>query len=280
MWTLEEDDQLRAVVQQEGIGKWQEKSEAFTSRSSGALRHRWNTMSLENEKPPLATINAKPSAPWNLEQKEEPGSMVDETEEDQRNRQQMMTPTLLCRSAASPKDQNCAARGQRWSKDEAAKLTELVERDGPGQWAEKAAELGTSRTWSAVSQQWSNIERSSRGCADDQPSYRRSPWSLNEDDLLRKAVKKHGSASDISWTSVAAMVPGRPPKRCSERWYNHVDPSVSHAPWSAEENAQLLSLYQVYDGKWFEIAAKIPGRPDQAYVVPAMLDSAPARTRL
>ena len=94
--------------------------------------------------------------------------------------------------------------------------------------------------------------------------YRRSPWSPNEDDLLRKAVKKHGSAPDITWTSVAAVVPGRSAKQCRERWCNHIDPSISHEPWSEEENALLLRRYQDHDGKWCEIAAALPGRPDEA----------------
>jgi len=98
-----------------------------------------------------------------------------------------------------------------------------------------------------------------------QPAYRKGPWSPNEDDLLRKAVKKHKRRmSDIPWTSVAAMVPGRSAKQCRERWRNHVDPSISHAPWSEEENALLLRLYRDHDGKWCEISAALPGRPDEA----------------
>ena len=94
-----------------------------------------------------------------------------------------------------------------------------------------------------------------------EPAYRKSPWKPNEDELLRTAVMKHGSGS---WSSVAAMVPGRLPKQCRERWHNHVDPSISHEPWSEEENVLLLRRYQDYDGKWSEISVALPGRPDNA----------------
>ena len=81
--------------------------------------------------------------------------------------------------------------------------------------------------------------------------------------MLRTAVMKHGSSRG-SWSSVAAMVPGRVPKQCRERWHNHVDPSVSHEPWSEEENALLLRRYQDCDGKWSEISVALTGRPDNA----------------
>ena len=41
-WTPEEDEELRAAVEREGLGKWQQKAEAFsTLRSGDSLRHRW-----------------------------------------------------------------------------------------------------------------------------------------------------------------------------------------------------------------------------------------------
>ena len=190
-WTPEEDKELRAAVEREGIGKWHQKSEAFTSsRSAGALRHRWNTISLENKKPQLATISAKPS--------------------------------------------------------------------GVDDWDLKAELLGTGRTAKALERKWEDSR-----AAEDQPSYRRNPWSLNEDDLLRKALKKHNPETG-SWNGVAAMVPGRSASQCRNRWRNYVDPSISHEPWSEEENALLLRRYQDHDGRWCEIAAAFPGRPDEA----------------
>ena len=109
-----------------------------------------------------------------------------------------------------------------------------------------------------------DLEKQQQAPARNQePAYRKSPWNPNEDELLRTAVMKHGSGRG-SWSSVAAMVPGRVPKQCRERWHNHVDPSISHEPWSEEENALLLRRYQDYDGKWSEISVALPGRPDNA----------------
>ena len=121
----------------------------------------------------------------------------------------------------------------------------------------------------ALRQRWevlsSKLDAGLESRSVQQPAYRRSLWSPNEDDLLRKAVKKHKRRmSDIPWASVAAMVSCRSPKQCRERWRNHIDPSISHAPWSEEENALLLRRYQDHDGKWCEISAALPGRPDEA----------------
>ena len=228
---------LETLVAEDGPGDWEKKAQALgTGRTAKSLENKWSRRSQ------AAKPSPKPEMP--------------------RGTGQWGTGQFRGRPPGVP----------NWSKDEVAKLTELVRRDGPGRWVEKAAELGTGRTGTAVSKKWVNM----KGCPDSDsqpsyhrrpyqlPAYRKSPWSPNEDDLLRKAVTKLGTVSEISWTSVAAMVPGRSPKQCRERWRSHVDPSISHEPWSEEENALLLRRYQDHDGKWCEISVALPGRPDQA----------------
>eukprot|EP01108_Squamamoeba_japonica_P004799 TRINITY_DN3798_c0_g1_i2.p2 TRINITY_DN3798_c0_g1~~TRINITY_DN3798_c0_g1_i2.p2 ORF type:complete len:148 (+),score=44.40 TRINITY_DN3798_c0_g1_i2:506-949(+) len=45
---------------------------------------------------------------------------------------------------------------------------------------------------------------------------------------------------------------------------NVLDPSVSQAPWSAEEDRRLMELAEEHDCKWSRIAGLLPGRTDQA----------------
>ena len=167
-------------------------------------------------------------------------------------------------------------------------LETLVAEDGSGDWEEKARALGTGRTAKSVENKWYRHSLSGSPGMRAKPSpkpemppgtgqwgighrsglgtYRRTPWSLNEDDLLRKAVKTFRSSArgrqDILFS--AAMVPGRSGKQCRERWRNHVDPSISREPWSEEENALLLRLYEEHYGRWCEISVAFAGRPDEA----------------
>ena len=148
-------------------------------------------------------------------------------------------------------------------------LETLVAEEGPGDWEKKAQALGTGRTAKAVELKWSRRSQAAKPSPPrsyQQPAYRKVPWSPNEDDLLREAVKTFRPTAqgrqDILFS--AAMVPGRSAKQCRERWRNHVDPSISREPWSEEENALLLRLYQEHDGRWCDISVAIPGRPNEA----------------
>ena len=233
---------LETLVAEDGSGDWEKKAQALgTGRTAKSLENKWSRRSR------AAKPSPKPEMP--------------------RGTGQWGTGQFRGRPAGVP----------NWSKDEVAKLTELVRRDGPGRWVEKAAELGTGRTCHALSQKWLNRKERSDwdGLASrDQTSrpspttgtYHRTPWSLNEDYLLRKAVMtfRHAPQGRQDILFSAAMVPGRSAKQCRERWRNHVDPSISREPWSEEENALLLRLYEERYGKWCDISVAFPGRPDEA----------------
>lgn len=87
------------------------------------------------------------------------------------------------------------------------------------------------------------------------------PWTAEEDAEVVRLVAKHGPKG---WSTIAAHIPHRVGKQCRERWQNHLDPSVSKAPWSAEEEAELLRLHKEIGNKWVEIANRMPGRTDSS----------------
>lgn len=87
------------------------------------------------------------------------------------------------------------------------------------------------------------------------------PWSEDEDQQVIQLVGVYGPRR---WSEIATHIPGRVGKQCRERWQNHLDPSVSKAAWSPEEEAKLLRLHNAIGNKWVEIAKRMPGRTDSS----------------
>ena len=124
---------------------------------------------------------------------------------------------------------------------------------GAHNWARISTEhlAGHDRSELQCCQRWQKVLR---------PGLIKGPWTQEEDEALARCIE----LGVTKWSDIAERIPGRISKQCRERWCNHVDPSISHEPWSEEENALLLRRYRDHDGKWCEIAAALPGRPDEA----------------
>ncbi len=93
-------------------------------------------------------------------------------------------------------------------------------------------------------------------------------WTPIEDQRLIEAVMQNGTKN---WAYVGTTMQylsrgecNRTGKQCRERWHNHLDPTLSHAPFSAEEDAKLIRLQEIFDNKWTEISKRMPGRSDNA----------------
>lgn len=90
----------------------------------------------------------------------------------------------------------------------------------------------------------------------------RSPhWSLEEDKRLLEAVQQHGSSN---WEAVATFVGnGRSKAQCSQRFHRVIDPKISKANWTQEEEEKLLKAVEQFGDKaWTRVAAQFGNRTD------------------
>jgi hypothetical protein len=95
----------------------------------------------------------------------------------------------------------------------------------------------------------------------DGGNLRKVPWTSEEDANLLNAVTDVGA---ISWAAVAHKITGRTGKQCRERWYNQLNPDITKAAWTTEEELVLLQAHRELGNKWVDIAKRLHGRSDNS----------------
>lgn len=83
-------------------------------------------------------------------------------------------------------------------------------------------------------------------------------WTLEEDELLRRAVQAHDGKN---WKRIADYFTDRTDVQCLHRWQKVLNPNLIKGPWTQEEDRQIVELVQEYGAKkWSVIAQRLPGR--------------------
>jgi hypothetical protein len=118
-------------------------------------------------------------------------------------------------------------------------------------WNELAS-LFPGKTPQQIAERWEKVLN---------PALTKGSWTREEDETIIKYVEQHGIKD---WTKLAGLLPGRIGKQCRERWRNHLDPDVNHAPWTEQEDEILINCHETIGTKWVKIAEYLPGRSDNA----------------
>ena len=145
---------------------------------------------------------------------------------------------------------NCTKK-VRWTKDEDELLLSLIGKSESPNWSLIAASF-PQKTTQQVTERWEKVLN---------PNLVKGSWTREEDETIIKFVQEFGSKN---WTRLSSLLPGRIGKQCRERWRNHLDPSISHATWTKEEDDLLMSLHEKYGNAWVKISAFMPNRSDNA----------------
>ncbi|CAK85418.1 unnamed protein product (macronuclear) [Paramecium tetraurelia] len=86
----------------------------------------------------------------------------------------------------------------------------------------------------------------------------RRAWAQQEDEQLRQAIKLHGT----NWLVVASALTNRNPSQCAQRW-KRIKPNnlfSKRQSWTQKEDNLLLTLVELHNKNWVQIAKKIPNR--------------------
>ena len=90
-------------------------------------------------------------------------------------------------------------------------------------------------------------------------------WSTVEDDTLVSLVEDH-----LQWGKIASVLNEqihngqlvRTGKKCKERWYNHLCPSINRSEWTPEEDLRALEGYKRLGNMWKLITREVGNRTE------------------
>lgn len=82
-------------------------------------------------------------------------------------------------------------------------------------------------------------------------------WTKEEDDKLLHNIEIFGTEN---WLAVANSMPTANIFQCKQQYYNHLDPLISHEPFTIEEDVLIIKKVNELGKNWIDISKFLPGK--------------------
>jgi hypothetical protein len=142
-------------------------------------------------------------------------------------------------------------KSMKWQKDDDELLMRIMSQSERPNYA-SLAQLFPGKTGQQVAERWDKVLN---------PALTKGSWTRAEDEVIIEFVRAHGTKK---WQKLSDLLPGRIGKQCRERWRNHLDPAINHAPWTPDEDRQLVEFHRQFGNAWVKIAGLMRNRSDNA----------------
>lgn len=153
------------------------------------------------------------------------------------------------------------SKPRHWTQDEDQLLRDAVGMFGEKKW-KQIAEQVPDRNHTQCLQRWSKVLA---------PGLKKGQWEKIEDKMLvslvtaeLSVVKVKDGKTKLNWGKISRSIKGRTAKQCRERWVNNLDPEITKAAWTEDEDTLLLMLQERYPKRWAMISKYLPGRTENA----------------
>lgn len=200
-------------------------------------------------------INKLNKGPWLVDELTRLNEAMEKVEDSTKDYWNTIAESVMTRTSKQCRNKYYEMSKEKWSPREIAALKQGYQKHRDN-WS-KIAETLKNRTESECKRKASTLNLSGS-----------KEWTTEERDLLIKLAQSYVNAKrNINWNKISEKIPSKTANQCRASWLV-LDPSLSKEPWTAEEDAKLLSIldkYRItYKGQpsiaWKELAKELPGR--------------------
>jgi hypothetical protein len=220
-WVEDEDSKLKDAVQMHGAKDWDAISTLISGRTRNQCSSRWR-----KALNPRIALAAGREGKW---AEDEDSKLKNAVQTHGGKNWGAISALVPGRTRSQCRDRwrdtldpiigRANERTGKWAEDEDIKLKDAVKSHGGKNWDQIAA-LVPGRTKKQCRCRWNYALNPSVTLT----AGRDYNWTAIENSKLKDAVLTHG---DKNWKEVAALVPGRTNKQCSDRWRKQMDPNRS-----------------------------------------------------
>ncbi|XP_055853314.1 uncharacterized protein LOC129917031 [Episyrphus balteatus] len=126
-----------------------------------------------------------------------------------------------------------------WTEEENIKLNELAKKYQFQDWIAIASEMPRRSDYQCFVQYQTVVSIKMREDKGER-------WTKEEDDLLLSLVEKYSMGNVIRWNPICSQLPNRTKKQCFARWKYSINPNISRALFTPEEDCIILAAVEEF----------------------------------